>query len=94
MAPYRAMFGSASDWRAEGSGFLKEAGAWISSHPLMGQIIQLFSSPEHEVLMVSYCGRSLSVVHGAASTVAFKAYSSYTPGPTDSILGRKHRGDL
>ena len=25
---------------------------------------------------------------------AFKAYSSYTPGPIDSRLGRKHRGDL
>ena len=30
----------------------------------------------------------------AASTIALKAYSSYTTGPIDSILGRKHRGDL
>ena len=30
----------------------------------------------------------------AASIIALKAYSSYTPGPIDSILGRKHRGDL
>ena len=59
------------------------------------------SSPEHEVLMVSYCGQSMSVVHRAlsvirraASTIALKAYSSYTPGPIDSILGRKHRGGL
>ena len=52
----------------------------------------LFSSPEHEVLMVSYCGQS--VVRRGASTIALKAYSSYTPGPIDSILGRKHQGDL
>ena len=67
-----------------------------------------FSSPEHEVLMVSYCGQSMSVVRRAlcvvrrpscvvrraASTIALKAYSSYTPWPIDSILGRKHQGDL
>ena len=52
------------------------------------------SSPEHEVLMVSYCGQSMSVMRRPASTIALKAYSSYTPGPIDSILGRKHRGDL
>ena len=53
------------------------------------------------MLMVSYCGQSMSVVHRpssvvrrAASTIALKAYSSYTPGPVDSILGRKHRGDV
>ena len=44
--------------------------------------------------MVSYCGQSMSVVRRAASTIALKAYSSYTPGPLDSILGRKHQGDL
>ena len=54
----------------------------------------IFSSPEHKVLMVSYCGQSMSVVPRAVSTVALKAYSSYTPGPIDWILGRKHRGDL
>ena len=68
----------------------------------------LFSSPEHEVLMVSYCGQSMSVVRRpssvvrrassvvrrAASTIALKAYSSCTPGPIDLILGRKHQGDL
>ena len=52
------------------------------------------SSPEHEVLMVTYCRQSMSVVRRAASTIALKAYSSYTPGPIDLILGRKHRGDL
>ena len=60
------------------------------------------------MLMVSYCGQSVSVVRRlssvvrrpssvvrrAASTIALKAYSSYTPGPIDLILGRKHRGDL
>ena len=29
----------------------------------------IFSSPEHEVLMVSYCGQSLSVVHRRSSVV-------------------------
>ena len=54
----------------------------------------LFSSPEHEVLMVSYCGQSMSVVRRAssvvrraASTIALKAYSSYTPGPIDLMVG-------
>ena len=55
---------------------------------------KLISSPEHEVLMVSYCGQSMSVVRRVASTIALKAYSTYTPGPVDSILGRKHRDDL
>ena len=54
----------------------------------------IISSPEHEVLRVSSCGQSMSVVRRAASTIALKAYSSYTPGPIDLILGRKHRGDL
>ena len=65
------------------------------------QTESVFSSPEHKVLMVSFCGQSMSVVHRslsvvrrAASTIALKAYSSYTPGPIDLILGRKHRGDL
>ena len=64
-------------------------------------LLSLFSSPEHEVLMVSYCGQSMSVVHCAsyvvrrvASTIDLKAYSSYTPGPIDLVLGRKHRGDF
>ena len=46
------------------------------------------------MLMVSYSGQSMSVVRRAASTIALKAYSSYSPGPIDSILGRKQRGDL
>ena len=52
------------------------------------------SSPEHEVLKVSYCGQSMCVVQRVASTIALKAYFSYTPGPIDSKLGRKHWGDL
>ena len=66
-----------------------------------GPLVFLISSPEHEVLMVSYCGQSMSVLRRAlfvvcraATTIALKAYSSYTPGPIDSILGRKHQGDL
>ena len=53
----------------------------------------IFSSPEHEVLMVSYYGQSMSVVPRSstialkASTIALKAYSSYTPGPINSVLG-------
>ena len=57
-------------------------------------LVLFFSSPEHEVLMVTYCSQSVSIVRCVASTIALKAYSSYTPGPIDSILGRKHRGDL
>ena len=58
--------------------------------------LDLINTPEHEVLMVSYCGQSMSVVRRlrAASTIALKAYSSYTPGPIDSIVGRNYRGDL
>ena len=49
--------------------------------------------------MVSQCPlcvvrRASSVVCRAVSTIALKAYSSYTPGPVDLIPGRKHRGDL
>ena len=57
-------------------------------------VSQCASSAEHEVLMVSYCGQSMCVVCCAASAIALKAYSSYTAGPIDLILGRKHWGDL
>ena len=59
-----------------------------------------FSSPEHEVLMVSCCGQSMSVVSRpsavvrAASRTALKAYSSCIPGTFDWVLGKKHLGDL
>ena len=32
-----------------------------------------FSSPEHEVLMVSYCDQSMSVVRRPSSTICFKS---------------------
>ena len=73
-------------------------GLYLTLSPLsfsnMFFFFSIFSSPEHEVLMVSYCGQSMSIVRRAASTIALKAYSSYTPGPIDLILGRKHQGDL
>ena len=52
------------------------------------------SSPELEVLKVSYCDRSMFVVRRAASTIYLKAYSSCTCGPANSKLGRKHQGDF
>ena len=57
-------------------------------------VLSLLAHHEHKVLMVSYCGQSMSIVRRAASTIALKDYSSYTPEPIDSILGRKHEGDL
>ena len=38
-------------------------------------VSMLFSSPEHEVLMVSYCGQWLSVVRRRASSVVRRASS-------------------
>ena len=57
---------------------------------------QKFSSLEHFMLKVSSCGRSVSIMHCAASTIAWKAYSSYNLRPVDwkIKLGRKHQGDL
>ena len=56
----------------------------------------LLAHPEHEVLKVSYFDQSVFVILCASSFVwyqqcALKAYFSYTPGPIDSKLGRKHR---
>ena len=50
------------------------------------QIGFLISSPEHKVLMVSYCDQSMSVVRRASSVVrhqqfVLKANSSWTLGP-------------
>ena len=55
------------------------------------------SSSKHEVLKVSYCDRSISVMRRARSVVrrqyfALKAYF-YSIWPVDSNLGRKHRND-
>ena len=33
----------------------------------LGNMLMIFSSPEHEVLMVSYCDQSLSVVRALAT---------------------------
>ena len=41
------------------------------SEPKQSQFLDIFSSPEHEVLMVSYCDQSLSVVR-ALSAFCFK----------------------
>ena len=40
------------------------------------------SSPEYEVLKVSCCDQSMSVVHRAAPTIAVKAYAL---GPNDLV---------
>ena len=60
--------------------------------------IMLFSSLSTKcswwASVVSQCPSSVVLVRRGASTIALKAYSSYTPGPIDLILGRKHRGDL
>ena len=40
---------------------------------------------------VCICPASSLVQH---QQFALKAYSSYTPGPVDSKLGKKHRDDL
>ena len=57
------------------------------------------SSPEHEVLKVSCCDQSMSVIHRSSSVVlgqqyTLKAYSSYALWPVDLKLGRKHQVDL
>ena len=36
-------------------------------------MISVISSPEHEVLMVSYCDQSMSVVRRPSSTISFKS---------------------
>ena len=46
----------------------------IQTHPLNeigGNQLVIFSSPEHKVLMVSYCDRAVSVVQCASSVVNF-----------------------
>ena len=46
-----------------------------ASHMLINSYVKLlfFSSPEHEVLMVSYCDQSMSVVRRPSSTICFKS---------------------
>ena len=57
-----------------------------SSGCLKNNLIMFISSPEHEVLMVSYCDQSMSVVRRPSCVVrrqqfVLKANSSYTLGP-------------
>ena len=52
---------------------------------------RVVSSPEHEVLMVSFCDRSMCFVRRQQFALND---ISYTPKPFDSKLGRKFRGDL
>ena len=46
--------------------------------PLVYLLLFIFGSPEQEVLMVSYCDRSVSIIHRAA---ALNDNSSYTAWP-------------
>jgi len=50
---------------------------WLNDNGLVSGHLNLwiFSSPEHEVLMVSYCGQWLSVVRRRASSVVRRALS-------------------
>ena len=57
----------------------------------MAPEVNLVSVPEHEVLKVSYCDRSMSVI---CQQIALNHYFSYTSGLIDSNLGRKYQGDL
>ena len=43
------------------------------THTSRGDNPLFFSSPEHEVLMVSYCDQSMSVVRRASSTICSKS---------------------
>ena len=45
------------------------AKVWVSVDCITSSLVSIFSSPEHEVLMVSYCDQSLSVVRRASSVV-------------------------
>ena len=51
--------------------FLHYFVSYSTNHDTLSEI--LFSSPEHEVLMVSYCGQWLSVVRRRASCVVRRA---------------------
>ena len=54
---------------------LNEMGLKVNEYTLRGSncVISIFSSPEHEVLMVSYCDQSMSVVRRPSSTICFKS---------------------
>ena len=54
-----------------------------------------FSSPEHKVLMVSYCDRALSVVVRRPSCVVRKLFylNIFSSATTHWILTKLHRND-
>ena len=58
----------------------------------MTKILFSFSSPKQEVLKVSCCGQSMSIMQ--LQQFALEAYSSYIPGSIDTTLGRKNGSDL
>ena len=55
----------------------------------------IFSSPEHKVLMVSYCDRALSVVRRCPSCVVRKLFylNIFSSETTHWILTKLHRND-
>jgi len=63
--------------------------------------VYIFSSPEHKVLSVSYCDRSLSVVRRRASSVVCRPscvvrklfYLNISSKPDHWILTKLHRND-
>ena len=50
--------------------------------------INVFRSPEHKVLTVSFCDRPMSGVRRASSTISLNIFSSLTTGPVLMKLGR------
>ena len=69
---------------------------------IKGNILFIFSSPEHKVLMVSYCDRALSVVRRRPSSVVRRASSVvrklfylniFFSETTHWILTKLHRND-
>jgi len=53
----------------------------------------LFSSPEHKVLMVSYCDRPSSVVRRPSCVVRKLFYLNISSGTTHWILTKLHRNN-
>jgi len=68
----------------------------------MTKIVTIFSSPEHKVLMLSYCDRALSVVRRRPSSIVRRASSVvrklfylniFSSETTNWILTKLHRND-
>ena len=61
---------------------------------LNGKIVENFKQPPLKPLS-QFCSNFIwSLLRVGEQTIALKAYSSYSPGTIDSILGRKYQGDL